>query len=116
MKLIRFAFKAPKGIVGGPTFLFAADLIFVLFAQIKDRTFGYALEKNYYYETRHLKFENWNSRGFCFFYWGNLSRIWILGSETWLPHLRVTDRYLFVSIWMDILPSEIDNVSAGQAV
>jgi len=68
MKLIRFAFKAPKGIVGGPTFLFAADLIFVLFAQIKDRTFGYALEKNYYYETRHLKFEI--LEGFAFFIGG----------------------------------------------
>ena len=45
--------------------MFAADLIFVLFAQIKDQTFSNALEKDCYYETRQLKFEI--QEGFAFF-------------------------------------------------
>jgi hypothetical protein len=105
-----FAFKAPKGRVGGPTFLFAADLIFVLFAQIKDQTFSNALEKDWYYETRQLKFEI--LEGFAFFFsffiGGICFRIWIQGGEMWLPHLQLTDRYLLVSISMDILPRESD--------
>lgn len=119
MKFICFAFKAPKGSVGGPTFSFAADLIFVLFCANKRPNFHLCPLKRLL--LRNPSLEVWNSRGFGFFYWGNLFRIWIRCSEMWLSHLQVTERYSFVSIWMDILPrdssfiyGEINSLARGK--